>query len=273
MLWLAVGVCSFIVALVVVGLVVNSRNSKNAPATATSTATPAVTPVVATPAPLAPTPAPPAAVPPGMVTLQAGTFWLGCADGVDTQCDANEKPGHEIQVKLFSMMTREVTVAEYEKCVTVGVCTRPRSHKDRRCNWGANNREQHPMNCVSLADAQAYCHWRGGRLPTTIEWERAARGADKRIYPWGNNPATCSLAVIDDCHSSGTLPVGSRPSGATPEGLLDMAGNVYEWTQEGEARGGGWASGATKVRASRRVTTVKRDAAEADLGFRCAAGL
>ena len=89
--------------------------------------------------------------------------------------------------------------------------------------------ENHPVAEVTWAGALAYCRWRSARLPTEAEWEAAARGTQGRRYPWGDAAPTPELAVIGQ-PSGVTLPVGSRPKGATPEGLLDMAGSLAEWT-------------------------------------------
>jgi len=89
--------------------------------------------------------------------------------------------------------------------------------------------DDHPVTETTWAGALAYCRWRGARLPTEVEWEAAARGPKARPFPWGDAPPTTALAVIG-LPSGTTLPVGSRPQGATPEGLLDMAGSLLEWT-------------------------------------------
>jgi iron(II)-dependent oxidoreductase len=89
--------------------------------------------------------------------------------------------------------------------------------------------DEHPVTEVTWAGAAAYCRWRGGRLPSEVEWEAAARGKEERPFPWGDAMPTGELAVIG-LPSGQTVPVGSRPKGATPEGLQDMAGSLLEWT-------------------------------------------
>jgi iron(II)-dependent oxidoreductase len=89
--------------------------------------------------------------------------------------------------------------------------------------------EDHPVTETTWAGALAYCRWRGARLPTEVEWEAAARGLKGRTFPWGEAPPTTELAVINRA-SGDIVAIGSRPKGATPEGLLDMAGSLLEWT-------------------------------------------
>lgn len=118
--------------------------------------------------------------------------------------------------------------------------------------------ERHPVVQVSWNDARAYCRWRDARLPAEVEWERAARGTDGRIYPWGDDPPRrgahyrASYGSDDCCRADAgdgylyTAPVGSYPTGRSPFGVEDMAGNVWEWVQDAfddnrkVIRGGGW---------------------------------
>jgi hypothetical protein len=133
---------------------------------------------------------------------------------------------------------------------------------------------EHPVVHVSYDDAQRYCSTAGARLPTSAEWEYAARGAQRRIFAWGNtwDPTRAHWIETDP---PGPRPVGSFPEGATPEGLLDLAGNVWEWTSteraEGRvAKGGSWlASNPAHLRAAAEMVEEPGETAS-DLGFRCA---
>ena len=183
---------------------------------------------------------------PGMVCVPEGTFWMGCAPS-DTQCDADgrEEPYHEVWLDAYLVGETEVTVAAYQDCVDAGACVEPTT-TSANCtgvyvnynNWLQSGRDDHPVNCLSWYQAVAYCTWVGGRLPTEAEWEKAARGTDGAIWPWGDTPAAdCTYAVMDDgggagCGAGTTEEVGSILAGASPYGVLDMAGNLQEWTAD-----------------------------------------
>jgi iron(II)-dependent oxidoreductase len=159
--------------------------------------------------------------------------------GSDTG-DADEQPVHQVAVSAFDMTKTEVTVAQYYACVNEGSCTDPDDNTVfSSCNWGQNDRDDHPVNCVDWYQASDFCAWAGGYLPSEAEWEYAARSGGQDIaYPWGNQTATCEYAVMetensgDGCGQDRTWPVCSKVAGNTSQGLCDMAGNVYEWVQD-----------------------------------------
>jgi formylglycine-generating enzyme required for sulfatase activity len=234
---------------------------------------------------------------------------MGCNEQVDTECDDDEKPGQMVFVDAFHIDRTEVTVAQYGRCVDAGQCTgdgltTPYRSLDNKaypewawaCNWDKPGRESHPINCITWQQARAYCRWAGKRLPTEVEWEKAARGTDGRKYPWGNrrfgvagrvaNVADktakrnrLSWAVVDgyDDGFYETAPVGSFPTGASPYGALDMIGNVWEWTADWydvehrfrSLRGGSWSDVPRFARVSSRIRNAPSDRYMV-AGFRCA---
>lgn len=162
--------------------------------------------------------------PPGMVYIPSGWFWMGCAPNYeDYQCNKDEKPYHKIYLNAYYIDKNDVTVKEYTECVKAGACKEPGTNKG--CNYAVSNKLDHPINCVSWYDSQAYCKYAGKMLPTEAQWEKAARGTDGRIYPWGNQ-WDASKACVD---KDSTCEVGSYPQGKSPYGVLDMAGNVWNW--------------------------------------------
>jgi formylglycine-generating enzyme required for sulfatase activity len=181
------------------------------------------------PVPRQPTPTcsnDPPADPSKMVSVPAGAFMMGCNAAVDDECRADEKPGHEVTLKAFSIDATEVTQAQYYECVKAGACLAP------SCDWEpCGARAEHPVVCVNRVDALAYCKFQNKRLPTEAEWEKAARGTEAPKFPWGNDPVDCTRANIAGC-VGGTVPVGSYPTGISPYGALDMAGNVVEWVSD-----------------------------------------
>jgi iron(II)-dependent oxidoreductase len=204
------------------------------------------------------------------IGLPGGSFTYGC-EPTDSDCDREEKPGQPTKVAAFSMTKTEVTVEAYARCVDAGAC----SAADRKmffnqCNTNEDDRLKHPVNCITYDQAVAFCTWAGGRLPTSEEWEYAAKGGESRIYPWGNDKPDDTRAIYK---SRRTVPVGSFPAGASRHGILDLAGNVAEWTStvrdnEREIRGASRDKSSDDMRASKRDTN-KPDKKKDVVGFRC----
>ena len=201
------------------------------------------------PTPVTPTPKPvtPQSQTAGMALIPAGWFYMGNIGGIpimpmfgeERQRLLNEGlPRRRVYLDAFYMDIHEVTVAEYAECWNAGACSVTQDRNKRKfCNWGYNDRDDHPINCVYDYQAEDYCKWVGKRLPTEAEWEKAARGGLKgKLFPWGDAWATCDYAVISDgadgCGKKRTWPVMSKPLGKNGYGLYDMAGNVSEWCQD-----------------------------------------
>ncbi len=172
-----------------------------------------------------------------MVFVAAGTFSMGQASD-----QPDEEPQRTVNLDAFWIDRNDVTVDEYDACVSAGACDDPKGTHAvvPNCNWGAANRGNYPINCVDWHQADDYCQWVDMQLPTEAQWEKAARGTNARLYPWGAQEVTCSYAVMWDtypsgvtgCGTSATATVGSKPSGVSPYGALDMSGNVYQWVND-----------------------------------------
>lgn len=157
--------------------------------------------------------------------VPGGSFVAGC-DETEPACPDLARPRRTEVLPTFRIDRYEVTEREYLGCVREGLCTSDRTV------W----RDGLAMVVATIGDARDYCAWRGMRLPTYLEWEKAARGVDGRRYPWGSGAPTCNLASY--CASKSydeILPsplfVGRHPAGRSPYGLEDMAGNAPEWTE------------------------------------------
>jgi formylglycine-generating enzyme required for sulfatase activity len=264
---------------------------------------------------------------PNQIAIPAGTFNMG-----DPSNCLNERPVHTVTLSPYCIDKTEVTVAAYRACVQAGACEPARTTvswreytaketawASRFCNWGKRNRDQHPINCVDWEQANVYCVWTGGRLPSEAEWEYAARGNQGRKFPWGS--AFPNGSLLNGCdegcvrmeskgwgmrfmvlyrnsdHWLTTAPVGRYPVAASPFGVLDMAGNVWEWVADHYApypsnaqdrpngeqtesprpdgalraiRGGGWGDNDWDLfRGASRKGKAASDR-DSDLGFRCA---
>jgi eukaryotic-like serine/threonine-protein kinase len=164
------------------------------------------------------------------VYIPAGTFRMG---GLDVRRAPNEIPEHDVTLDAFWMDQLEVTNAMYALCVSTWACTPPQDFKSQRRPSYFNNPEfnDYPVIYVTWGQAKAYCEWAGRRLPTEAEWERAGRGDDFRTFPWGEDKADGLLANFNMLVGD-TSRVGSYPAGASPFGVLDMAGNVAEWVND-----------------------------------------
>jgi formylglycine-generating enzyme len=220
-----------------------------------------------------------------MVLIPAGEFTMGSDKG-----DDDEQPIHKVFLDSFYIDKFEVTNGRFAKFVEAIQSEPPWGFADKETPV---TRSDQPVRWVNWMDAIGYCLWAGKRLPTEAEWEKAARGPDGRVYPWGNDPPTPAHAVFGLKEGSDTVSViGNRDKGRSPYGVHDLAGNLYEWTTdwydeefysknpainpkgpvEGTAkvqRGGSYINGAYRLRSSFRT---KGDPTEHDpnVGFRCA---
>jgi eukaryotic-like serine/threonine-protein kinase len=213
------------------------------------------------------------------VLIPGGPFTQGSTHG-----DEDERPARKLTLKAFAIDRTEVTRADYAACVGAGRCkATPDQTPNKNPTEGAAAKL--PVTGVDWNDAQAYCKFAGGRLPTETEWEKAARGTDGREYPWGNE-IDCARANWGNFEGEGPcagknpghpVAVGQYPSGASPYGVLDMGGNVWEWVADKYdpdpgrrvVRGGSCCSFFVGPRSANR-NAWSPDHRDGDLGFRCA---
>jgi formylglycine-generating enzyme required for sulfatase activity len=272
-----------------------------------------------------------------MISIPPGKFFMGMTDAeVNTLLQENTDfkrkdlidalPQHTVSLTIYAIDKTEVTNGMFARFIADTkyqtdaqldgwgeVFNGSSWDKIKGANWqhpggrqsNIDGKDIYPVVQVTWRDADAYCRWAGRRLPTEAEWEKAARGTDGRVFPWGNAKPAGDLLNFADSHTSlpwsnasvddGALfaaPVGSYPNGASPYGVLDMAGNVYEWVSDSysqvyysaspEDNPQGPQSGAFKVKrggawGSRAMAfqTDYRDAFDPkyhgdDMGFRCA---
>ncbi len=227
------------------------------------------------------------------VRVSSGRFLMGS----DTAAE-DERPAHVLNISSFRIDRTEVTNRQYQRCVEAGACRRPAlaSSHHRKEYYQNPPFADYPVIFVDWFQAQAYCGYAGGRLPTEAEWEKTARGAalSHRTYPWGEATPDCSRANRGGPQGcvGDTDRVGRRPDGRSPYGALDMAGNVWELVADWYdprfyvaspnqdprgpdhgrlkvARGGCWASGADTLRVSCRKAELPSTWAY-NVGFRCA---
>jgi formylglycine-generating enzyme required for sulfatase activity len=229
--------------------------------------------------------------PDGMVLIPAGEFLMGTEDGLP-----DARPVHRVVLSSYWIDAYEVTNEQYRRCVKSGVCAPP---KDRSAFDDAQQ-ANHPVTNVTWSQARAFCQWNEKRLPTEAEWEKAARGTDGRRYPWGDAQGVIDAIVKQRTHngegrggSVGVMPVGSFPQAASPYGVHELVGNVWEWVKDWYAedfyattpvhdpqgplggtfrvlRGGNWGENPLTLHAGHRGWDEMTYWGPA-LGFRCAA--
>jgi formylglycine-generating enzyme required for sulfatase activity len=237
-----------------------------------------------------------------LVYVPAGSFLMGSTDAeiaqsqikYDVSVFDNEKPQHTVYLDAYWIDRTLVTNAQYARCVQAGKCSPPQSTKSHTRDSYYDNAQyaNYPVIYVTWDDAKYYCAWAGRRLPTEAEWEKAARGTDRRFYPWGNQAPNTSLTNFD-MNVGDTTEVDKYPAGASPYGALDMAGNVWQWVADwyGEnyyknspernptgpgsgssrvPRGGAFYFDASAERSAGRFG-VESDLTGDDFGFRCCA--
>lgn len=241
---------------------------------------------------------------PGMVYIPKGIFWMGCDQDHNggLTCLPDELPLHEVTLEGYYMDQFEVTNREYARCVEAGACELPTEPASNTLTSYYDNSayKDYPVIFVSWHDAKAYCEWAGKRLPTEAEWEKAARGSTINGFPWGDNQPGCDLANFYDKESSSycvrdTSRVDDYSEGASPFGVMNMAGNVWEWVNDWYAdsyystspfedpagpdsgmykvlRGGGFKSNVVQLRSANRSYDPDFNNSE-DVGFRCAISL
>jgi formylglycine-generating enzyme required for sulfatase activity len=235
-----------------------------------------------------------------MIEIPAGPFIMGNDSG-----PADERPAHAVNLRAFAIDRLPVTNMQFAEFLQSAGLTGSRGERlydhddtDARIHrhenrWLADpGAEQHPVVEASWAGARAYCEWRKLRLPTEAEWEKAARGSDGRRFPWGNEPPDSRRArFAAGWHD--TTAVDAHPAGASPYGVLDLAGNAWEWVSSAYrpypyraddgredqtpgpirvTRGGGQDSSAAEITTTQRGRNLSRNPAAGhhNIGFRCA---
>ncbi len=221
----------------------------------------------------------------GMLLIPGGRFPMG----TNNPKTPNERPQRVVTVGAFWLDRTEVTVGAYRACVDAKRCERPQ-RRSATCTYDLGDPEL-PVSCVRWSDADTYCKSVNKRLPAEAEWEFAARGPEGWGYPWGTRYPDCKLANTllrensgRTCHTR-PWPVGSAPANASKYGVLDLSGNVQEWTADWYTerlgslaplsgashtlRGGGWLSTPNQSRAAARDWASALEAGP-NVGFRCA---
>lgn len=221
-----------------------------------------------------------AALDKSLLVVPAGKYVIGCNDKAH-DCFPDESPAREIDVGEFALMKVEVTAADYARCVGAKKCKA--AGKDEGCSPEGTDG---PVNCVSFKDAEAYCGWKGWRLPTEVEWEAAARGEKGHDHPWGPEAPECGRTWKKGCSGGRPPPVGTKAGDKSWAGIMDMGGSVSEWTADDYAaypggekygdsagkvhRGGAWTHSTGQFPTSHARAASAPGTRRNDLGFRCA---
>jgi formylglycine-generating enzyme required for sulfatase activity len=230
-----------------------------------------------------------------MVLIPAGEFVMG-----SDEYESDEKPAHRVYLDAYYIDKYEVTNELYELCVQLNFCLRPFDYSSyqRPSYYGNQSYADYPVVNVTYEMARAYCEdWRGARLPTEAEWEKAARGANSSTFPWGEG-ISCDLANYHDgaCgRFRDTVPVMDFSNGVSDYGVYNMSGNVWEWVKDWYSpayylnkiydnptgpenavvgifyikRGGGFHAKWENLRVTNREKNDPTNSGS-DLGFRCA---
>ncbi len=175
---------------------------------------------------------------PEMMCIPAGEFLMGSDPTQDPHAQGEEQPQHRLYLSDYALAKTPVTNAQYAIFLRATHHAPPQHWRWLRWGhrWALPFRRQHPAVYITWYDARAYCQWLGEitgkpyRLPTEAEWEKAARGVAGQIYPWGNMWDASRCNIRDTGKEEGTMSVCAHPQGISPYGLLDMVGNIWEWT-------------------------------------------
>jgi formylglycine-generating enzyme required for sulfatase activity len=232
-----------------------------------------------------------------MVLVPAGPFVMGSEEVLNSHphtviLDEYYIDRYEVTTILYADFINEVGNQEEDGVYWLSTYNEDSHLKQVDGIWiPVEGYADHPVVKVTWYGAAAFCEWRGARLPTEAEWEKAARGTDERTYPWGEN-VSCEIANYRDCRIRDSVPVGSYPFGVSNYGVHDMAGNVAEWTADwyaddyyansppenptgpstGEviaSRGGSWYSTSTYLRTYHRNNEFSPRQSLSNVGFRC----
>jgi formylglycine-generating enzyme required for sulfatase activity len=225
------------------------------------------------------------------IYIPAGTFMQGTKLDLGDE-PTNETPQRKVFLSAYWIDKTLVTNAMYRNCIADGQCGKLVQNETENYNFTAGGAADHPVVYVTWANSQKYCNWVGGSLPTEAQWEKAARGSrEAREYPWGDENPNSSLLNFNNQLGSTTI-TGSYPTGASPYGVLDMAGNVREWVADWYQddyytvapptnppgpvtgtkkvlKGGGWNDPSNYVRISIRLAHDPTSPGS-NRGFRCA---